>query len=190
MEGVTNQYKQVTADELKSELSGRLVETTGIIYELGKYFIFTIVFALTIYSLLITISIASGPSMLPNYISGSLVLVDRRDWADIGRGDVVILKYPGDPEKTKYIKRIIALPGDTYEIKQGMVYINGRALQEAYLPIGTQTFPDISERKLKDKEYITLGDNRPVSNDSRFFGPVERRFIIGKVMLTLYAPKG
>lgn len=186
---LSNHRRHVSTHDLKNELSGRLVHTTSALYELGKYFVVTLVTILTIHSLLATVTIISGPSMLPNFKSNSHILLDRRDWITYQRGDVIVLKYPGDPENRQYIKRIIGLPGETVVITGGQVLINGQPINENYLPFGVQTFPDVEPITLRNDEFFTLGDNRPISNDSRFFGPVERRFIIGRVAAILYEPE-
>jgi len=136
----------------------------------------------------VTVRIVDGDSMLPNYLSGSWVLVDRADWKNYQSGDVVILHYPGDPENRHYVKRVVAGPQDRLAISNGQVMVNQSSLTEPYLPEGTITAPPIAELTLKDSEYFTLGDNRAISNDSRFFGPVERRFIVGKVLRVIYLP--
>lgn len=112
-----------------------------------------------------------------------MVLVNRL--AQLTRGDVVILKYPGDPKHHHYIKRIVGLPGESVGIVGGTVVVNGTVLAEPYLANGTVTEPDIPPHQLGATEYYTLGDNRAVSNDSRYFGPVDAHFIVGKVTATL-----
>lgn len=184
---IENHRTQVSTELLQEELGGRLFKTTSVAFEIGKYVIALVTFVLTVHSLIATVNIISGPSMLPTFTSGSHVLLDRRDWVDLKRGEVVILKYPGDPEHRTFIKRIIGTPGDTVEIRTGKVYVNNSQLTEDYLAPGVVTSPDVAPKTLGDDEYFTVGDNRPVSNDSRFFGPVERRFIIGRVVTTLYA---
>lgn len=175
----------VRADELRDELSGKLTDTSSLVFEIGRYAVPLAVVLTLIHSLLLTVKQIDGPSMLPTYHSGDRTLVDRRDWKSYQRGDVVILRYPGDPEHRQYIKRVVAIPGDTYEIRSGRLYVNGAPVEEPYLSPGTVTLPAVPSRSLADDEYFTLGDNRPVSNDSRFFGPVHRRYIVGRVMTTL-----
>ncbi len=182
-----NGREQISAEMLQSELGGRLFKTTSLTFEIGKYVIALITIILTIHSLFATVQIISGPSMLPTFTSGSHVFVDRRDWIELKHGDNVILKYPGDPQHRIFIKRIIGAPGDTVQIKDSVIYINGSPIDESYLPSGIITAPNIESKLLGKDEYFTMGDNRPVSNDSRFFGPVERKFIIGRVVTTLFA---
>lgn len=179
----------VSTHELRGELSGRLIHSSSLLFELGKYVVPVVVALVLTHSLLATVKIVNGPSMLPNYTTGDQVLVDRRDWTNPAHGDVVVLRYPGDPEHRQYIKRVVAVPGDTVAIEAGHVLINGRISDEPYLGPGTTTVPDVSTLTLAPDEYFTLGDNRGVSNDSRFFGPVERRYLFGRVITTLYHAK-
>lgn len=178
---------RVHGHELRDELSGKLTETSSFLFELGKYAVPLAVGLTLVHSLLLTVKQIEGPSMLPTYQSGDRTVVDRRDWVDYRRGDVVILRYPGDPEHRQYIKRIVAVPGDTYEIASGRLYVNGTLVNEPYLAVGVTTNPPVERQTLAQDTYFTLGDNRPVSNDSRFFGPVHRRYIVGRVVTTLAA---
>ncbi|MBI4032108.1 signal peptidase I [Candidatus Berkelbacteria bacterium] len=171
--------------ELESELGGRLVDTGSAIFEVAKYVVPIAILLTLAHSLLATITFVDGPSMQPTYYTEDMILVDRRDWLTFARGDVVVLRYPGDPEHRVYIKRVVAEPGDTVAVVGGQVVVNGSIPSEPYLNPGTLTQPDVAQKTLADDEYYTLGDNRPVSNDSRFFGPVERRFIVGRVIATL-----
>lgn len=117
-----------------------------------------------------------------------MMLMDKRYFrgeAEPKRGEVVIVKYPGDPEHKQYLKRVIGLPKEKLIIKDDKVYINNKILEESYIPPGTEIFPS-GAWKLKDSEYFLMGDNRPQSNDSRYFGPVEKRFFIGKAIFMVY----
>lgn len=128
----------------------------------------------------------SGESMLPNFQDGQFVLVDRVGYvfSPPRRGDVVVLEFPGDPTNRKFIKRIIGLPGEKVEIRGGQVLVNDQPLLEAYLPRELITTPAVS-KALRADEYFVMGDNRPNSNDSRFFGPLPAKRIIGKTTATL-----
>ena len=175
----------VTAAALTDELSSSLVRRSSRLFELTKAVVFLSVYLITINSLLATVVIVDGPSMEPNFHTNEVVLVSRLSNLKYQRGDVVILKYPGDPDHHQYIKRIVGLPGEKIMIQAGFVYVNGSRLTESYLANGLITSPNVAERTLGQTEFYTLGDNRPVSNDSRYFGSVDRRFFVGRVVTTL-----
>ncbi|MGI6103337.1 MAG: signal peptidase I [Patescibacteria group bacterium] len=161
--------------------SERLYRALSYGFELLKGLVVLVVLALLVHLFVATVFRISGESMVPNFEDGQFVLVDRLSYL-IGpyqRGDVVVIEFPGDPEKRKFIKRIIGLPGDTVKISQGKVYVNGALLPEPYLPDYLYTEPEL-EKVVRADELFVVGDNRPNSNDSRFFGPVPHDNVIGK----------
>ena len=138
-----------------------------------------------------TIIVVDGESMMPNLIDKEYLMVDRLkyDYSAPKRGDIVVFNYPGELSK-KFIKRIIGLPGELVEIKNGGVYINGKKLDEPYLEKGTETITETNQSaikyKVEDDSYFVLGDNRYNSSDSRIWGSLPRKYIIGKTDLALY----
>jgi signal peptidase I len=94
------------------------------------------------------------------------------------RGEVIVFHFPGDPERD-FVKRVVGLPGELVEIHKGTVFINGVPLREAY--ITTRDDFNMEQRRLGDKQYFVLGDNRRGSNDSRSWGPVPEANVVGKV---------
>jgi signal peptidase I len=122
-----------------------------------------------------------GTSMLPMLEDQDRLFINKMAYkiGDIHRGDVVVFLYPHDHTKS-YIKRVIALPGDDLRIDHGRVYVNGRVIEEKYVP--AQYADDRSQPGLvvPDNEYFVMGDHRSISSDSRDFGPVERDLIYGK----------
>ncbi len=123
--------------------------------------------------------------MEPNFYEGERLLVNKvvYHFHDPGRGDVIILHPPFDPELV-YIKRIIALPGDTVEVKDGAVYVNGTKLDEPYIKEPpAYTFP-LTE--IPEDEYFVLGDNRNNANDSHRGWTVPRENIVGKAWLSFW----
>lgn len=104
---------------------------------------------------------------------------------NINRYDIVVLYKPDEPKKS-IIKRVIGLPQEIIEIRQGDVYINGRKLPEPYLPREKDImFRSINMKPLliQEDHYFIIGDNRTVSQDSRVFGPVSQEYIYGKTLL-------
>lgn len=128
--------------------------------------------------------IIEGPSMEPNFISNQRFIINKTAYlfSTPHRGDVVQIIE----NSQLIIKRVIGIPGDTVTIKQGTVWLNNKKLWEPYLPQFTQTTILAQHGELfyqlKAQEYFILGDNRSQSTDSRMFGPVSRRIIIGKVI--------
>ena len=102
------------------------------------------------------------------------------------RGDIAVFKFPGELEH-KYIKRIIGFPGDRIEIKDNKIYVNDNRLSEHYLPRVIKTDKQIDKIvwKLKKDEYFVLGDNRENSNDSRTWGVLPKKNLIGKIVTVI-----
>ena len=129
-----------------------------------------------------------GSCMEPNFQNGQRVVVNKLAYSfhEPERGDVIILRPPYNPEATPFIKRIIALPGDTIEIKTGSVYINGTPLQESYIK-EPPTYT-LKQKKIPENEYFVLGDNRNNANDSHKGWTLPYQNIIGKAWLTFWPP--
>ena len=115
----------------------------------------------------------------------------------IKRGDVVVFKYPDEPERD-FIKRVIGLPGETLELRNKKVYVDGRPLDEPYVhflePASTSqevTSFDVRERygpvKVPDDQYFVMGDNRDNSQDSRYWGFLPRTYIKGKALMIYWS---
>lgn len=103
-------------------------------------------------------------------------------WPRIERGDVVVFWYPNDPDKS-YVKRIIGLPGETVEIRNGRILINGQELNEPYLDPDLTSIQGSQPPKLVEKHYyFVMGDNRDNSSDSRAWGLVPEKYIYGKAL--------
>ncbi|MFA5157673.1 MAG: signal peptidase I [Patescibacteria group bacterium] len=166
---------------LKETFIGRVVYGGGFLFDFAKWIILLIIAISLIHFFVATIFFVDGASMDPTFATGELGFLNKIVYkmSDPQRGDVVVVNYPGDPEHKRYVKRVIALPGEKLEIKNGSIFINNRKLIEGYLPRGLQTEQG-GDWTLKSDEYFLMGDNRPNSNDSRYFGPVEQRFIVGK----------
>jgi len=128
-----------------------------------------------------------GTSMLPVLEDQDRLVINKiaYSWAgelvgeQIHRGDVVVFHYPNDTTKS-YIKRVIALPGDTLRIDHGRVFVNGVALKEPYVPARYADENSLAENVIPLGKYFMMGDHRSVSQDSRYFGPVARDLIYGR----------
>ncbi|MDO8717194.1 MAG: signal peptidase I [Dehalococcoidales bacterium] len=127
-------------------------------------------------------------SMEPNFQEGQRVLVSKLvyNFREPARGDVIILHPPlsSNPSATPFIKRIIALPGESVDIKNGEVRVNGVKLSEPY--IKSPPPYTYSLAKVPENEYFVLGDNRPNSEDSHRGWTVPRENIIGKAWLSIW----
>ena len=135
----------------------------------------------------------SGASMYPTLHNGDRMVLSKV--GDIHRFDVVILKAPD--ENVEYIKRVIGMPGDTVEMKSGVLYINGKKVDQPFInteALAKQTvFMDdftleslTGESKVPEGKYFVLGDNRGVSKDSRMIGFIDRSAIEGKAVFTIW----
>lgn len=122
-----------------------------------------------------------GTSMQPELRDQDRLFINKfaYHFENISRGDVVVFHYPHDPSKS-YIKRVIALPGDTLRIDEGRVYVNGKRIAEPYVPLRFRDDRSLPQEVIPRHEYFVMGDHRSISSDSRDFGPVARHFIYGK----------
>ncbi len=132
----------------------------------------------------------SGKSMYPTYEDKEFILTDKISYKfrDPIRGEVIILKSPKN-ENIDFIKRVIALPGETVKILDGKVYVNGIGLPEPYLAVDTPAGVKLRENEefiVPENSYVVLGDNRVASSDSREFGEVPKQNIIGHVIFRYF----
>lgn len=153
-----------------------------------------------IYIFIATPNQIDGESMEPNFYAGEIILTNKlSEWLgptqigqslglDYNRGDVVVFQKPGYND---YLKRIIAIDGDTIELKDGYIYVNGSRITESYLPPATYTRggsflkEDEPPKTVPAGKYVVMGDNRSNSHDSRYsdIGFVDRSWFKGKVIL-------
>jgi signal peptidase I len=130
-------------------------------------------------------------SMEPTLMIGDRIIVNKLsyDLHGVGRGDIVVFAKPPEevapPGVKDLVKRVIGLPGETISSADGQVWINGKPLKEPWLPRGTVT-TGIRTQKIPPNEYFVMGDNRGDSQDSRFFGPISRSLIVGKVVFRIW----
>jgi signal peptidase I len=148
-----------------------------------------LVFALLVAALFVVFVLqpvkVEGTSMLPRLHDGERIFVNKLiyyEWPRLERGDIVVFWYPDDPEKS-YIKRVIGLPGELVEIRDGVLYINGRELSEPYLdPQRNLARHHLPPTPVKPHYYFVMGDNRDYSDDSRRWGLVPQKYIYGKAL--------
>jgi len=120
-----------------------------------------------------------GQAMMPALHNGDRVFMTKEP-KEINRGDIIILLYPEDKTKS-YIKRVVGMPGETIEIKDGKVFINGKQIEEPYLDADLISRDSMPEPvRIPDQHYFVLGDNRRNSSDSRYWGTVPRNLVYGK----------
>jgi len=128
----------------------------------------------------------SGDSMVPTLNDGDIMILDKIGYKINGldRFDIVVVDYKGE----KIIKRVIGLPGDHVEYKDDKLYINGKFLEEEYKRKETSDFilEFLGENTIPKDKYLVLGDNRPISKDSRIIGLVDKSDIEGYTSLVLF----
>lgn len=166
------------------------------VWEWAKVILIALAISLPIRFFIAEPFVVNGASMDPTFSTGQFLIVDRLTYRleSPHRGDVIVFEYPGNPS-IYYIKRIIGLPGETVDIKDGVVDISTPAssstpskseiLNEPYIePIHASH--DNFHIALGPTEYFVMGDNRAQSSDSRVWGPLDAHFIIGRPIIRLF----
>jgi signal peptidase I len=128
-----------------------------------------------------------GTSMAPLLSDQERIFINKfvYRFEDIHRGDVVVFWYPLDRSKS-FIKRVIGLPGETVDIRHGLLYVNGQLIPEPYVPPQYTDVTDFGPVKVPKDSYFVMGDHRISSNDSRVFGPVASQFIYGRAVFAYW----
>jgi len=128
-----------------------------------------------------------GTSMAPLLSDQERIFINKfvYRFEPIQRRDVVVFWYPLDHSKS-FIKRVIGLPGESVEIRQGIVYVNGRAIDEPYVPTQYEDMSDYGPVRVPRDSYFVMGDHRISSNDSRVFGCVPSKFIYGRAVFAYW----
>lgn len=170
-------------------------DTLKEVLEWVRFTIAVVLVGLLITNFIVQRNTVQGDSMYPNLHDGDELIVEKvsRYFGGIRRGDIITVDTHGLDKRSpnNVIKRVVGLPGERVEIREGSVYINGEVLDEPYLPEGVVTVsdsrnPQYEKLVLADNEYYCLGDNRPNSKDSRVFGPVPRQNILGHTLVRIY----
>jgi signal peptidase I len=128
-----------------------------------------------------------GTSMKPTLIDEERIFINKfvYRFGDVTRGDVVVFWFPRDTTKS-YIKRVIGVPGDTVEVRDGTVFVNAKKLYEPYVTEENRDHASMDAKELGTDEFFVLGDHRNASNDSRAWGLVPRSYIYGKAVFVYW----
>ena len=184
----SQQTQSVSPRVIKSESSafGRWIAR---IFELIKVVVILTMLGYLSHVFVATLFVVDGASMEPSYHDKEYMMVNKIEYklTQPKRGDVVVFKYPGEI-KQKFIKRIIGLPGEKVQIKDGGVFIynkqnpQGKRLNESYINTitPTETGADMITREIGPDEYFVMGDNRYNSSDSRIWGLLPKTNLIGR----------
>ena len=195
--GLDSRSKKPPKARLSPQRSGWITLAVGTIiflYDIFKTVTTVLGIAFLIRFFLIQPFYISGASMEPTFQNNQYIIVDQISprFRTYQRGDIIVFRYPNNVA-FQYIKRVIALPGEEVEIRDGRVYIynesypEGVALAENYIKgITAPHFQITSRFEAGSNEYFVMGDNRQHSEDSRDFGAINRGLIIGRVWVRLY----
>lgn len=179
-----NESVENNSDDKRSKVAGFFLG----LFDLVKTIVLIVVLTYVIRLFLIQPFIVDGQSMEPSFHNNDYLITEKVSFKirSPERGEIVIIHPPDNPE-INYIKRIVGLPGDTIQVKDGFVYANHKRLDESYLPSGdiTATNKENYSIILKDKEYFVMGDNRNHSRDSREIGPIPYQNIVSRIWLRL-----
>ncbi len=158
--------------------------------EWGGIILVAVLFALLVRGLAFQTFYIPSESMVPRLETNDRVLVNKLayDFRDPARGDVTVFRTPPNANITAMddlVKRIVGMPGETIEGRDGRIYINGELLDEPYLAPDV-TSPSFAPVKIPANSYFMLGDNRQLSNDSHIWGPANRDLFVGPVFVTIW----
>ena len=132
----------------------------------------------------------SGNSMVPTLNNGDIMILNKIGYRlnGLDRFDIVVINYDGE----KIIKRVIGLPGEYVEYKDDKLYINGTYIKEDYERKSTDDFSleMLGVEKIPEDKYLVLGDNRPISKDSRIIGLIDKEDIVGYTNVVVYPLSG
>lgn len=162
------------------------------IYEAGKTVLIALIIVVPLRLYIAQPFFVRGASMEPTFHNGDYLIIDELSYrfSPPARGDVIVFRFPGDPSQF-FIKRVIGLPGEIVEGRDGTIQVTSvggdpKAIDEGY--IKTET-PDDFKVITGPNEYVVLGDNRGASSDSRRWGILPRENIVGKVFVTVWPPE-
>ncbi|MCX6756421.1 MAG: signal peptidase I [Candidatus Nomurabacteria bacterium] len=185
MENNTEETKVISKTKSKLWIKKQLHE----FWDLVKFAALALLIVIPIRTFIAQPFIVSGESMFPTFHDGQYLIVDELSYhmGNIKRGDVVIFRYPHDTTRF-FIKRIIGLPNETVKIEDGKVMIINKENPEGFVlnePYINQPFHTYDTKTTGDGEYFVMGDNRNASSDSRFWGLVPKKLLVGRAYLRL-----
>lgn len=164
--------------------------TQGLLHEWIPTLAYALVFAIILRSYAVASFFIPSGSMEPTLMVHDLLIADKLSYKVVGhdpqRGEVMIFQYPRE-RKVDYIKRVIGLPGETVEVREGTVYINNEPLSEEY--IAEKPLRDFGPEEIPPGEYFMMGDNRNHSSDSRVWGTVPRSYFEGRALFVFWPPQ-
>ncbi|OGZ17687.1 MAG: signal peptidase I [Candidatus Nealsonbacteria bacterium RBG_13_36_15] len=165
------------------------------LWEVSKIIIIALAIVVPIRFFLFQPFIVKGSSMETNFHGGDYLIIDEISYRfrQPQRGEVIVFKYPHDPSQ-RYIKRIVGLPGETIEVKDGQIFVSKeneetKLLDESPYLSEHQFTPGNLIVTLKENEYFVLGDNRVFSSDSRYWGAVAENYIVGRALFRAWPPQ-
>lgn len=182
-----NDYNEAKEMDLEEIEEGKSIEST--VKEYAISIIICVIIALVLRNFVVARADVDGESMYPTLKNKDVVFVEKIStiWDKYSRGSIVIFETH-NVNNDIYIKRVIAVEGEEVEVRGGKVYVNGKILEEDYLPKGTVTEPerfmmDNKVFKVPEDYIFVMGDNRSSSVDSRSFGPVKVQDVKGRALI-------
>jgi signal peptidase I len=175
--------------EEKLKISG-IKYALNFVWEILKIVIIALAIIVPIRYFLIQPFFVNGASMDPNFFDGDYLIIDEISYRfnEPKRGDVIVFRYPLDPSQF-FIKRVVGLPGETVKIEDGKVFIYSLEIPEERIVLDESAYlkddytPGNLEITLEEDEYFVLGDNRMASSDSRKWGELDEKYIIGRAWI-------
>ncbi len=182
-----NTFDAPSAKPFSNKLKDYFIEFFETIVVIGAIFALIYLFVAQFHKV-------SGNSMVPTFHNGDFLITEKLSYrfGTPKRGDIIVLKNPRD-ESVEFIKRIIALPGDTVRVESNSVYVNDLLINEKYLPPETPTqagafLTEGKTVKAGPNQYFAFGDNRNHSSDSRDWGSLSKKEIVGKAFFRYWPP--
>ena len=170
----------------------KVAKVLEVLKKIGEWvlvFVAAFVLSLVLRNFVIDGRVVPTGSMLPTIQLKDHVMVDRLFYkmGDLERGDIIVFMAPEHPDLADLagqamVKRLIGLPGETVEVRDGYVWIDGRVLNEPYVISGGKTASEFASVKVPEGCYFVLGDNREGSKDSRTWGFLDQKLVIGHVL--------